>query len=121
MADKLWYKKYPEKHLAKTRRWQLANRQKHLLMKREYALKGTYGITSRQYDQMLRVQGNKCAVCGSDNPQSRRTKRFFVDHDHKTGKIRGLLCHKCNLGLGLLEDVLTKAIAYLMDRTEGAA
>jgi tetrahydromethanopterin S-methyltransferase subunit B len=48
---------------------------------------------------MLRSQDNKCAICHLGT-----TKRLFVDHDHKTGMVRGLLCYKCNSALGLIND-----------------
>ncbi len=59
-----------------------------------------YGITVEQYDAMLRQQNGLCAICG------RAPKRFrlAVDHDHETGEIRGLLCTRCNLGLGWFRD-----------------
>ena len=77
-------------------------------------LQDKYGITPKQYEAMALAQNFQCAVCGG--PPSDRKKHFDVDHDHATGKVRDLLCHKCNVGLGsFLEDVgrLEKAIAYL--------
>jgi hypothetical protein len=67
---------------------------------------------------MLESQGNACAICSTQDPTvgRREVKRFSVDHDHDTGKVRGLLCHKCNGVLGLADekiDVLESAISYL--------
>lgn len=59
---------------------------------RRARLKRLFGITWEQYDQMLSSQGGVCALCG-DPPKG---KRLAVDHDHKTGKVRGLLCSFCN-------------------------
>jgi hypothetical protein len=53
------------------------------------------GVTTEQYEAMLRAQGGGCAICG--NPP--KTRRLDVDHDHKTGQVRGLLCHRCNRAL----------------------
>jgi hypothetical protein len=76
---------------------------------RPYYLKKKYGISVEQYDNMLLEQNNKCAICKSDDPKSRRyikgkSIRFSVDHCHTTGKVRGLLCAKCNNVLGLIND-----------------
>jgi len=75
-----------------------------------------YGITRKQYDEMLRIQGGVCAICGK--PETRidgRTGTTFelsVDHDHRAGLVRGLLCHKCNLGFGIVEDLLESVVKY---------
>ena len=65
-------------------------------------LKCRYGIDLKQYEKLLQEQGGLCAICGSPPPNSYK-KRLSVDHDHKTGEIRGLLCTKCNVTLGWLE------------------
>jgi hypothetical protein len=73
-------------------------------------------VSSRQYDELLRRQGGKCAICGCENKQNKRKERLAVDHDHRTGAIRGLLCGRCNTGLGSFADspnLLAVAIAYL--------
>ncbi len=75
-----------------------------------------YGITSDDYSRLLEQQNGKCAICDSQKSISGRFKFFCVDHDHDTGKIRGLLCGKCNAGIGLLgddPDRLEAATAYL--------
>lgn len=82
---------------------------------RDYQLKKKFGISPEDYDQLLESQDGRCAICRRPDSRS-RYKPFHVDHDHKTGKVRGLLCAGCNTGLGNLQDdpeVLLRAIAYL--------
>jgi hypothetical protein len=82
---------------------------------RAYLYKTQYGITIEEYDQMVVNQGGRCKVCGTDTPNCHH-KRFVVDHNHKTGVIRGLLCSTCNTGLGNFfdnPDTLLKAAQYL--------
>lgn len=68
----------------------------------------TYGITGDDYDSLLKAQGGKCAICRA-RP---RSKRLAVDHDHKTGAVRGLLCSRCNHDLlGSAWDSLAMAVA----------
>lgn len=78
-------------------------------------LKYKYNLTPEEYDLMLKKQKNKCAICKVDNPQS-NVQYFHIDHCHKTGKIRGLLCHHCNTSLGGFRDslrLLKNAVTYL--------
>lgn len=63
----------------------------------------TLGVTQVQYLEMHRQQKGRCGICGK-RLRSRRYKAFAVDHCHITGKIRGLLCTKCNTAIGLLDD-----------------
>jgi hypothetical protein len=74
-------------------------------------LKVKYGITQNDYDNMLLLQNNKCAICNRD--MNDYGKVFCVDHNHSTGKVRGLLCDPCNYGLGFYEKHKDKYIAYL--------
>lgn len=60
-----------------------------------------YTLTSNQYDELMRSQDSKCAICNMV-PET-----ICVDHDHVTGKVRGLLCDRCNKGLGFFKDNLT--------------
>jgi hypothetical protein len=76
-------------------------------------VKSMYGITAEEYKFMHQLQQGKCAIC-NEEPKTKRG--LHVDHDHKTGKVRGLLCHGCNVALGSFkEDValLNKAIEYI--------
>lgn len=78
-------------------------------------LKWTYNITPEEYEEMFERQNGCCALCGVEHGTTRET-RLAVDHDHKTGAVRGLLCPPCNKGLGHFQDnidVLEAAIAYL--------
>lgn len=93
---------------------------------RERALMSRYGLTMAEYDLLLESQGHVCAICRS--PESGRNKagkvmRWHVDHCHETGLVRGLLCSKCNTGLGLFGDspsLMMRAMTYLMKRGAGA-
>jgi len=83
-------------------------------VQRERNLKKSFGIGIAQYNELLSAQGGLCAICGSDTCVTGRN--LAVDHNHVTGKIRGLLCHPCNTAIGLLRDdkeTLLKAIMYL--------
>lgn len=77
-----------------------------------------YGLTVEQYDAMLAAQDGRCAICRQPPAPhlSMRELLLFVDHDHTTQSVRGLLCHRCNSGLGIFYDdprLLRRAIAYL--------
>ena len=67
---------------------------------REYHLERNYGISKAEYIRMLLDQEGVCAIC----KQPPTKKELAVDHDHKTNKVRGLLCIPCNLGLGYFKD-----------------
>lgn len=73
-----------------------------------------YGLTPETYAEMFAAQGDRCKICGTSEAPARGS--FCVDHDHKTGKVRGILCSECNTGLGKFRDdpdLLRAAIAYL--------
>lgn len=75
------------------------------LMVRDQHLQRKYGIGVTQYDEMLARQGGGCAICGAapDHPRNRGNGSLHVDHDHKTGRVRGILCAECNTTLGVYE------------------
>lgn len=81
-------------------------------------LRKLYGVTLEQYDALAAKQNNLCAICGKPQPgyEDGEPKLLCVDHDHSTKKIRGLLCYKCNCGIGMLCDNITllqEAVEYL--------
>lgn len=84
---------------------------------RDFYLKRRYGITLAEFNEKLKQQENGCAICGSVNGKAnKRNDRLTVDHNHATGELRGILCHRCNWGLGQFDDdteLLVKAIEYL--------
>lgn len=97
------------------------NKDRVVEIERRSKLKKAYGITPKQYDEMLALQNNSCAICSAKKPGG-RTKLFFIDHCHKTGNVRGLLCMRCNTGLGLFLDnpkFLVNAISYLEENQNG--
>jgi hypothetical protein len=76
-----------------------------------------YGWTVERYYETLAAQGGGCAICGSRNP-GRGNARFSIDHNHVSGLTRALLCHSCNVALGLLKEDksrIQKMIDYLTD------
>jgi hypothetical protein len=78
-------------------------------------IKAKFGITIDQYNEMLDKQNGQCAICGTTTPDSKHGV-FSIDHCHATGKIRGLLCKKCNSGIGMFKESarsLEAAVAYL--------
>lgn len=93
------------------KRW----RQRHPLGEVNHRLKFEYGITLEQYDIMFKAQDGLCLIC--KKPEQTKT-RLAVDHCHTTGKVRGLLCKKCNSALYILErkELREAAEKYLAER-----
>jgi hypothetical protein len=112
----------PEPAKQRVREWQLANAERYQENQRRWKesggksrsdrrshLKRTFGLTPDQYDVMLQRQGGTCLIC--EQPPAAR-QWFDIDHDHRTGRARGLLCRNCNQGLGSFrEDPFLRAAA----------
>ena len=79
----------------------------------ESQCKWQYGMPLGSYDVMLEKQKGRCLICERHHSELKRI--LEVDHDHETGQIRGLLCGKCNVGIGHITDVtaLLEAVIYL--------
>jgi hypothetical protein len=75
------------------------------------ALKHAYKITVEDYDKKLKEQNYCCAICNKHRDEFKRN--LSVDHDHKTGKVRSLLCIICNTNVGVVEDKLEMIQKYL--------
>ena len=113
--------KNSEDHLANQRklyRKNKANKKAYVQKNREAIRYGQilikYGLTKEDYEKMLEDQKFSCKICKRHMLELDR--RLAVDHCHETGKIRGLLCRNCNLGLGFFQDDVSRlntAIAYL--------
>lgn len=92
----------------------LKNKANYAKRGRKRHLLKTYGITDERYNEMFIEQDGRCKICLIH--QSDINKSLFVDHDHTTGIVRGLLCNNCNTGIGYFKDNienLTRAIKYL--------
>lgn len=102
------YEKFRKEQLVKTR-----------ARRKAFSLRVNYGIDLKEYEALYAAQNGQCAICGCVGGPAPRNKEVLilnVDHDHTTGKVRGLLCRACNQGLGLFRDSLQNlesAITYL--------
>jgi len=142
LADKRYYEKHKEKINTKNRthkqenkeyfnqldrQYYQENKEKRVQYSRDFRknqpkkvretyLKHKYDLTLEQYDELLKSQDYKCAICKSSSCGRKDRKILFIDHCHNTGKVRGLLCNKCNCGIGNFKDkpeFLKEAIKYL--------
>jgi hypothetical protein len=107
-VSRAWQKAHTAQVLEKNRKWKAAHPDKVRAYNHKHRLKRRYGITDG-CDQLLATQGGVCAVCG-------RERLLEVDHNHTTGKVRGMLCRRCNMGLGCFEDdaiLLRKAVDFI--------
>lgn len=121
------YQKHKEKRKAAVYAYRAENKEKWLAYNREYQrkraaadpnywrkkdLRRLYGLTIEEYEAMLVAQDHKCAICRGEFINDRRC----VDHDHRTGQVRGILCDLCNVGVAFFGDdpwCLMKVIEYL--------
>jgi hypothetical protein len=117
----------PEREIARVKAWQQANAERVNAYHRERRtrpevkaaeraghLKRKFGLTPAEYESKLAAQGGGCALCGRAPAPGRQ---LDIDHDHKTGAVRGLVCNTCNQGLGQFRDDpirLAAAAAYLL-------
>lgn len=108
----------PERRRAYAAEWRAQNKDKIAVHVRKSALKRKYGLTLEDYDAMVVAQDGRCAICPATEPGGPPDRRGFwhIDHDHMTGRVRGLLCLNCNTSLGRFGDsieILQRAIDYL--------
>jgi len=107
------YREYQREYKRQRRRTEAGRREV-----RGFWLRTNYGITHDDYDRMFAEQGGVCAICGTSPPPG---SFLSVDHDHKTGKVRKLLCNPCNQGLGAFGDDIDRMVAavqYLREHAE---
>lgn len=108
---KEWLEKNPEKSIEYSKKYNDKTTEK----RRQYQRKHLYGLTHEQFEEMLKQQDNKCALCSKSFDET----KVFVDHCHNVGNVRGLLCPSCNTALGLIKDDLgwlSKAKKYLTEK-----
>jgi hypothetical protein len=106
-----WREDNPERYAELQRRTRSAPGYKESLRKSH--LKRKYGLTPDDYDAMLAAQRGGCAICGAPAPEG---QSLHVDHCHDSGAVRGLLCFRCNAGLGQFDhdsERLARAASYL--------
>lgn len=111
-----WHARNRDKISESKRKAYFSNVEHYRARGRNSHYKHCYGITIEERDRILAEQGGACAICLSSDPRS--TKGWHVDHDHKTGKVRGVLCNPCNVLLGNAREeiqVLEQAAKYLVD------
>jgi hypothetical protein len=137
-ANRKWYAAHSDKAKANSRAWRAKNKDKvkaynvawyaerhnrkelsafnrkaYRSYRRAHHINKKFGMSTEQYEAMVATQNGHCALC----PQvDLAEKRLAVDHDHKTGKVRALLCDRCNRGIGFFDEVskrLRAAADYL--------
>ena|SRR5437867_2203783 len=115
---RIWSRDYLRKHKTynhnRYKKWYSNNKLRRL----NDHYKRKFGITIDDYQRMLDAQGGVCKICGRSSAENDKLTwgRLVIDHDHKTGRIRGILCKRCNYAIGLMEDsvdILKKAGEYL--------
>jgi hypothetical protein len=126
-ARRAKYIEDPRKHIERVQRWQRANPERYRAKLQDFAasgkkkvsdrkshLKRKYGLTLETYEDLLASQRGGCAICGNPDADN-------VDHDHETGRVRGILCWDCNIAIGKFEDDedrLVAAATYLAANSE---
>lgn len=113
-----WLAENPEKPAEYTKAYRERNVEKTRAYEKKRGWLRNYGITIEEYEETLILQGRCCKICKQH--ESGFKKSLAVDHDHKTGKVRGLLCSNCNTALGLLKenlDLFENAVRYLKEHS----
>jgi hypothetical protein len=125
-----WYRSNPERHREGYERWKSRITPEEMRERNQrtrerargngarhgYIIKSKYGLSRDEYERLRAAQGGLCAIC-QDAPD--KGKRLYVDHDHASDSVRGLLCQRCNTGLGMFRDDperMQRAIAYVQTR-----
>jgi len=113
LRDAEYYSENRGKYQKQQADYYRAHKDSKALSIRSSQLKAKYGMSIEEYDVLLRAQNGRCKICRTGD-----VRMLSVDHCHDTGTIRGLLCLKCNSGLGMFNDdpaLLRKATQYLVD------
>lgn len=116
-----WRSKYPDKMRDQNKR-HAERRRYDESWHRETYLKDVWGITVEQYNAMLSTQDGVCAICKRKERikcRFKASRALSIDHDHVTGKIRGLLCFSCNVLLGRIESIGIESILSYIGRANG--
>lgn len=104
IRSRVWRENNRQKSRDATTLWRANNRDKVI----EQRLKMRYGISLDDYNRMLTAQNNRCAICGTEEAKahnmSGKVVKLSVDHNHKTGAVRALLCQDCNVAIGYFNE-----------------
>ena len=106
-AREIYYSKNKKEILERQQKYNKENPDK----RKSAILKYEYGITLDQYNEMFKAQEGKCAIC--QRHQNELTRTLCVDHDHKTNKVRALLCVTCNTDVSVVENRLEEMTKYI--------
>jgi hypothetical protein len=121
---RVWYRANRERVIANVVAWQRDNKERYNARQREYReshpdrdwpayLRRNFGLTVDEYEAFVAAHDSRCAICDAEPPEG---KRHHLDHDHESGAVRGLLCVRCNNGLGQFREspaLLQRAADYL--------
>ena len=111
MKSLTYYQRNKKRILAYQKEYQKKRWEEDPRHMRAIKIKCVYGLSKQDYDTLIASHGGKCAICKKD-------AKLHIDHDHKTNKVRGLLCAKCNKAIGLLDDdpiITAMAVKYLQE------
>lgn len=106
-----WYAKDIDGRRSRQKKWYKENKERIAKYRRTTRLRKRYSLSEKEFEEIKVKQENKCLICGIDFKEM----NACIDHNHETGKVRGLLCARCNLKLQPIEDTefLQKALKYL--------
>lgn len=120
LFQKAYYSRNKQRILAAKHTYYKKNKQRIKTYTRQYQLNKLYSVTKEDWNRFFESQNGCCAICGQQesrvNYKSGNIQALSVDHDHRTGRVRGLLCHRCNRLLGFMNDdpaLLEKMVVYL--------
>jgi len=102
----------------KAKLWASKSKEEKQEINKSSRLRHNYGMLPEEYDKLNEDQNGRCYLCGTSE---NRGKPLYVDHCHVSGKVRKLLCHHCNSGLGMFRDnpeLLNKAAEYIKEHSE---
>lgn len=133
--QEVWRATHPDERRESNKAWSEANAECKKAYARDYyrarvaadpedmqrrgrkSVLSSYGLTPEDYDEIFKAQNGVCAICSNPPGTGPSSKYLHVDHSHKTGVVRALLCDFCNRGLGIFRDdpdILMAAAAYLL-------
>jgi hypothetical protein len=111
--NKIYYATHKKEIDARNKAYYHAHKKERAVKRWTYHVQSKYKLSKTDFETMFNNQNNVCAICKKANWNG---KKPFIDHDHKSGKVRGILCHSCNIAMGLLKEnpsIMREMINYL--------